>query len=102
MVDSRSLFYPVSRFNPSPTVSNFIDLAGIFSVKISTAEFGFNMAPANSTAFDQESKTPAKAQSMTPAFKVRRTASKALKTRYQNGGNRQKTWLDFRVASERY
>src|SRR5262249_29431556 len=40
MVDSRSLFYPVPRFNPSPTVSNFIDLAGITSVKISTAEFG--------------------------------------------------------------
>src|SRR5262249_4653770 len=43
MVDSRSLFYPVPRFNPSPTVSNFIDLAGIISVKISTAEFGFNV-----------------------------------------------------------
>src|SRR5215813_9063849 len=41
MVDSRSLFYPVPRFNPSPTVSNFIDLAGLISVKISTAEFGF-------------------------------------------------------------
>src|SRR5262252_6156116 len=44
MVDSRSLFYPVPRFNPSPTVSNFIDLAGIISVKISTAEFGLNAA----------------------------------------------------------
>src|SRR5215467_4683539 len=43
MVDSRSLFYPVPRFNPSPTVSNFIDLAGIISVKISTAEFGINI-----------------------------------------------------------